>query len=658
MKKNLILVILLGIAPLQFVGQTQLLIDPNSTIQQLNFSSVVMRSPNEYFACGILPVGSDFGMVARFTDTGMLWSNYFNNSSMSCIGVASDGQLLTVGEFSAKAFVARVDQSGALVWVNSSITDAGASPTHVLESLDGYIYVTGQRFLANDQFLTKLSSAGILAWAKRPFVSIGVVDHSRIILRDDSLLCFNDPIMNDGLVGDLELRILDSDGNQFFHRTYGVPGNVREMLTSVVEIPGQYYVLATTRPGALGIVVLDQNFDIVKSRSYVTPGGTLENGKLLYDDGHLYMVCDKLSAGSPRALVLKLDTASLDPVWNKALSSANSFPTCEPFMDGTLRVPYTRYPSFNGSVRGVVLASVDPATGNFTGTACESPPLIVINSGPYTGLIQTNQPASSWVDLAIVSSPIPNFSGYPLLLEDCEPGILVNPLHIKAFLGGSYDQVTGLMWDSLRVKNLIYTVDPHNPNGVVHPGVFDVEGSDAIVDWVAIELRDPLNPQVVLDSVSALIQRDGDVVGLDGTSRPITNLTGGSYYVALRHRNHLGVCTASAVPTSSTVDFTSLSTTTYGMEAQKHLGGARVMWEGDVLFNNDIKYVGQDNDRDPILSVIGGSIPTSVVSDVYSNADVNMDGLIKYVGVNNDRDPLLFNIGGSVPTNTRLAQLP
>jgi hypothetical protein len=35
-----------------------------------------------------------------------------------------------------------------------------------------------------------------------------------------------------------------------------------------------------------------------------------------------------------------------------------------------------------------------------------------------------------------------------------------------------------------------------------------------------------------------------------------------------------------------------------------------------------------------------------------------MDGAVKYVGANNDRDPILQNIGGVVPTATRTEQLP
>ncbi|MBK6341308.1 MAG: hypothetical protein IPF41_01635 [Flavobacteriales bacterium] len=55
---------------------------------------------------------------------------------------------------------------------------------------------------------------------------------------------------------------------------------------------------------------------------------------------------------------------------------------------------------------------------------------------------------------------------------------------------------------------------------------------------------------------------------------------------------------------------------------------------------------------------IGGSTPTSTVSNVYSPLDVNMDGAIKYVGNGNDRDPILTTVGGSTPTNVRVQQLP
>jgi hypothetical protein len=81
------------------------------------------------------------------------------------------------------------------------------------------------------------------------------------------------------------------------------------------------------------------------------------------------------------------------------------------------------------------------------------------------------------------------------------------------------------------------------------------------------------------------------------------------------------------------------------------------MWDGNTNFDNTVKYAGQNNDRDPILSRIGGVIPTNIVMGYYLE-DVNMDGFVKYTGQNNDRDNVLFNIGGTVPTNIKTQQIP
>ena len=56
--------------------------------------------------------------------------------------------------------------------------------------------------------------------------------------------------------------------------------------------------------------------------------------------------------------------------------------------------------------------------------------------------------------------------------------------------------------------------------------------------------------------------------------------------------------------------------------------------------------------RFPLLST-----PTNVVTGYYAE-DVNLDGFVKYVGENNDRDPILQLIGGSTPTNVVVGQAP
>ena len=85
--------------------------------------------------------------------------------------------------------------------------------------------------------------------------------------------------------------------------------------------------------------------------------------------------------------------------------------------------------------------------------------------------------------------------------------------------------------------------------------------------------------------------------------------------------------------------------------------GKSVLWPGNVFLDNLIKYAGSDNDRDPILLLIGGLVPTNTVVGFFSE-DVNMDGIVKYAGFANDQDIILVTVGGIVPTAVRVEQLP
>lgn len=241
---------------------------------------------------------------------------------------------------------------------------------------------------------------------------------------------------------------------------------------------------------------------------------------------------------------------------------------------------------------------------------------------------------------------------------------------VRAFLEGPFDPSVGTMKDSLRVLGLLPANEPftalgygHTVGGggeIIHPGVLDVSGAQAIVDWVLVELRDVVQPGLRMHSRSALLRRDGHIVDMDGISAVTFSATPGDYHVAIRHRNHLGVMSAQPVALSSSpaqIDFTSFGTLTYGTLATKTVGGQQVLWSGDVNFDGQVKYTGEDNDRDPVLLSVGGSVPTQIVAG-YLNSDVDMDGTARYTGEGNDRDPILVTVGGSVPTNVRVEQLP
>lgn len=237
----------------------------------------------------------------------------------------------------------------------------------------------------------------------------------------------------------------------------------------------------------------------------------------------------------------------------------------------------------------------------------------------------------------------------------------------KVFLEGPYNG--GLMNDQLRAGGLLPVLEPYTALGFTHvggggetvaPGVFDVTGPDAIVDWVLVELRQVGAPATVVATRSALLQRDGDVVGLDGVSPVLMEASPGSYHVAIRHRNHLGAMRNTPVTlgaTSTTVDLTT-NGVAYGTNARKDLGGGVFgLWAGNTFRDAELKYTGQSNDRDPILNVIGGIVPTNTVPGYYKE-DTNMNGSVRYTGSQNDRDPILVNVGGVSPTAIRTEQLP
>jgi hypothetical protein len=245
-------------------------------------------------------------------------------------------------------------------------------------------------------------------------------------------------------------------------------------------------------------------------------------------------------------------------------------------------------------------------------------------------------------------------------------------LDLKVFLDGPYSASTGLMSDGLRALGLVPTTEPYTGLGYSYigttatttsPVVLATTGPDAIVDWVVVELRAGTDPTIVVASRCALLQRDGDVVDLDGINALSIASAPGNWYVALRHRNHLGVMTA--VPfllsnTPTTIDLRSAAEACFGPDARRTVSGtfpATTLWAGDVDRNNVVRYTGPANDRDPLLQAIGGAVPTNTTSG-YLPQDVNMDGVVRYVGAANDRDPILQSVGGSVPTNTRTGTMP
>jgi len=224
------------------------------------------------------------------------------------------------------------------------------------------------------------------------------------------------------------------------------------------------------------------------------------------------------------------------------------------------------------------------------------------------------------------------------------------------------------MNDGLRTSSLIPSVEPYTQLGFVQVGgggetigggVLSVTGSSAIVDWVLVELRSATQPGTIVATKTALLRRDGQIVSALGTELRFT-VPQDNYYVAIRHRNHLGTMTSVPIsfgPSPVSVDLRNPSLLTWGTNARKTINSTAVLYAGNVVKDNALMYTGGNNDRDPILNMIGGVAPTNTVS-MYHTCDTNLDGIVRYTGVNNDRDLILTNIGGVAPTQTRSEQLP
>jgi hypothetical protein len=258
------------------------------------------------------------------------------------------------------------------------------------------------------------------------------------------------------------------------------------------------------------------------------------------------------------------------------------------------------------------------------------------------------------------------------------PGVYLNA---KAILSGPYVTAAALMHDSLRVNGLIpttepYTASPYNKTAVggtsgetVSNAILNVSGSNAIVDWVLVELRNALTNSTVVANKRALIQRDGDIVSsTDGTS-PVyfPTVSNGNYFVSIKHRNHLGVMSLNAISFSgcstSSIDFTTSNAVynispTLNLLQRKQIGAVYALWSGDGNNNKNVKYNGLSNDKDGLVYAIGVSTLNNTVSGVYRVEDVNMDGKIRYANTDNDKSVILNNVGVSTPNNLYFQHTP
>jgi Lectin C-type domain/HYR domain len=257
-------------------------------------------------------------------------------------------------------------------------------------------------------------------------------------------------------------------------------------------------------------------------------------------------------------------------------------------------------------------------------------------------------------------------------------------VNVKAILSGPYITSAGLMQDSLRIKNMIPTIEPYgalpyspifthasNSNigmACTNPSLLNntsvITDSNAIVDWVFLQVRDASDATNVLASRSALLKRNGNVVREDGVS-PVTfqGIAPGNYFISIKHRTHLGLMSDAYLALSETptlIDYTNASATYFSRAspnnnaspltgASRIMGGKRAMYTGNcnigttawsrfITYNNTL-----NSDRTSLVAQTGSS--GTVIG--YSIFDIDMNGYARFNGLNPDRLVMLLNCAGS-----------
>ncbi|MFZ4543974.1 MAG: YHYH protein [Saprospiraceae bacterium] len=222
---------------------------------------------------------------------------------------------------------------------------------------------------------------------------------------------------------------------------------------------------------------------------------------------------------------------------------------------------------------------------------------------------------------------------YTIMIGDAVP-----VLNSKVFLN-HVNATSGKMGDDLKALTNFPVSDPYlgpafnskfvhynnaNTSQQLNNSVLSVSGDNSIVDWVFVELRSGAsNATSVLYTRSALLQSDGDVVDLDGVS-PLgfSSAVSGDYYVAIRHRNHLGFRTANLITINAntpTLNFTNNSVALYGASPLRAISGnLSAMFGGDANADGSVD----------ALDTVHWENQNGLFDDYQLNADGNLDGSI------------------------------
>ncbi len=192
---------------------------------------------------------------------------------------------------------------------------------------------------------------------------------------------------------------------------------------------------------------------------------------------------------------------------------------------------------------------------------------------------------------------------------------------LRVLLQGPYSGSSDTM--STRLASSIPKTQPYGGEPWTYTGLESVSTlPDAVVDWVLVDLRSDTLASSIVARRAALLKGNGLIVDLDGSSAvTFPSAVPGNYYLVVRHRNHLSVMSAAAVPldsASALYDFTTGQSMARGVNPMKALGAYYGLYTGDANANGRVTSLDFDLFNPQFRSAATG----------YQASDWNMDGRV------------------------------
>lgn len=281
------------------------------------------------------------------------------------------------------------------------------------------------------------------------------------------------------------------------------------------------------------------------------------------------------------------------------ISPLDIYPFASSQSDNEMVVFYEENPSASSAV--IKALAVDTA-GNFVWPGEKAPVSSLPSSKVHAvaGDFMNGQWILSWED--------DRNGGKDIFAQNLKPDGTLGPvstlmemdLDITLFLEGPFNG--SVMETHLNSNGYIPLNQPFNVAPWHYGGPEQVASipNGNVVDWALLELRDASGgpetalPSTVIDRKAVFLLSDGSIAGIDGAALPHFsghNLNG-NLYVAVWHRNHLGIISNDALTPAKGLyiyDFTDNAGKAYGgYLAQKEINGAMAMIAGDGNYDGGV----------------------------------------------------------------------